>query len=148
MAHSFHVVCPKCDAVNRIPPDHPAAQAVCGQCKSKLFDGHPLALDAARFRRHVERNDVPVIADFWAPWCGPCRAIAPVFERATRQLEPNARFVKVNVDENPQLASEFNVQGIPALFVLKHGRVLARQAGLDNLATLEGWVRQFGTREL
>lgn len=145
MPESFQVVCPKCDAVNRIPRERPATQAVCGQCRAKLFDGRPLQLDQARFRRHVERNDLPVIADFWAPWCGPCRAMAPIFERAAQQLEPKARFVKVNVDENPQLAAELGVQGIPALFVLKHGRVLARQAGLAERMVLEGWVRQFGS---
>jgi thioredoxin 2 len=131
--------------VNRIPRDRPASQAVCGQCKAKLFEGRPIELGGARFRRHVERSDVPVIADFWAPWCGPCRAMAPVFERAAQQLEPKARFVKVNVDNEPDLAGELGVQGIPALFVLKHGRVVARQAGLATGATLESWVRQFGT---
>lgn len=143
MAKSFHVVCPHCDAVNRLPEDRPAEHAVCGRCKSKLFDGHPLELDGRRFQRHAQRNDVPVIADFWAPWCGPCQAMAPVFERAAQQFEPKARFVKVNVDREPQLAGQLSVRGIPALFVLKHGRVVARHAGLATLATLQGWVRQF-----
>jgi thioredoxin 2 len=144
MPDSFHVVCPKCDAVNRIPHHRPGSDAACGQCKAKLFEGRPIELDATRFRRHVERSDLPVIADFWAPWCGPCRAVAPIFARAAQELEPHARFLKVNVDDEPELARELGVQGIPALFVLKHGRVLARQAGVASLATLEGWVRQFG----
>jgi thioredoxin 2 len=143
VAHSFHVVCAHCDAVNRIPEDRPAAQAVCGSCKSRLFDGHPVELDGRRFQRHAERNDIPVIADFWAPWCGPCRAMAPIFERAAKELEPKARFVKVNVDNESELAQRFGVQGIPALFVLKHGSVVARQAGLANLATLQNWVGQY-----
>jgi thioredoxin 2 len=130
--------------VNRIPRDSPAAQAVCGQCKAKLFEGRAIELDGRRFERHAERNDIPVIADFWAPWCGPCRAMAPILERAAQELEPNARFVKVNVDQEPDLAGKLAVQGIPALFVLKHGSVVARQAGLTNLATLQGWVKQFG----
>ena len=144
MPDSFHVVCPQCDAVNRIPRDRPASQAVCGQCKAKLFEGRPIELDGRRFERHAERNDIPVVADFWAPWCGPCRAMAPILERAAQELEPKARFVKVNVDQEPELAGKLGVQGIPALFVLKHGSVVARQAGLTNLATLQGWVRQFG----
>lgn len=143
MSKPFHVVCPKCDAVNRIPPDRPASEAVCGSCKTKLFDGHPVELDGRRFQRHAERNDIPVIADFWAPWCGPCRAMAPLFEQAARELEPKARFVKVNVDQEPELASKLGIQGIPALFVMKHGSVVARQAGLTNPATLRNWVNQF-----
>ena len=121
MSKSFHVVCPRCDAVNRVPQDRPASQAVCGSCKAKLFEGHPIELDGARFQRHAERSDIPVIADFWAPWCGPCRAMAPIFERAAKELEPKARFVKVNVDNEPELAGRLGVQGIPALFVLKNG---------------------------
>jgi thioredoxin 2 len=145
MAKSFHVVCPRCDAVNRLPEDRPADQAVCGSCKSKLFEGHPIALDGRRFQRHAERCDIPVIADFWAPWCGPCRTMAPVFERAAQELEPKARFVKVNVDDEPELSRRLGVQGIPALFVLKHGSVVARQAGLADLTTLRNWVRQFSS---
>ncbi len=138
-----HIVCPSCDSVNRVPENRPAAQAVCGRCKTKLLEGRPIDLDGARFERHAERNDIPVIADFWAPWCGPCRAMAPVFERAARELEPSARFVKVNVDENPDLAGNLGVRGIPALFVLRHGRVLAQQAGVADFGTLRNWVTQF-----
>jgi thioredoxin 2 len=143
MAESFNVVCPRCDAVNRIPSARPAAQAVCGSCKSKLFDGHPVELDASRFERHVERSDIPVIADFWAPWCGPCRAMAPIFERAAQRLEPKARFVKVNVDRNQDLAAKLGVRGIPALFAFKNGRVVAQQAGVADVAGLQKWVEQF-----
>ncbi|MBM1172119.1 thioredoxin TrxC [Microvirga arabica] len=145
MSKSFHVVCPRCDAVNRVPQDRPASQAVCGSCKARLFDGHPIELNGQRFQRHAERSDIPVIADFWAPWCGPCRAMAPIFERAAKELEPKARFVKVNVDSEPELAGQLGVHGIPALFVLKYGSVVARQAGLANLSTLHDWVRQFST---
>jgi thioredoxin 2 len=109
-----------------------------------LFEGRVIELNGRRFARHAERNDIPVIADFWAPWCAPCRAMTPILDRAAQELEPNARFVKVNVDQEPELAGRLGVQGIPALFVVKHGSVLARQAGLTDLATLEGWIRQFG----
>ena len=143
MTKSLHVVCPRCDAINRVPQERPASQAVCGSCKAKLFEGNPIELDGARFQRHAERSDIPVIADFWAPWCGPCQAMAPIFERAAKELEPKARFVKVNVDNEPALAGRLGVQGIPALFVLKKGAVVARQAGLASLSTLQNWVRQF-----
>jgi thioredoxin 2 len=143
MAEPVHVVCPECDAVNRVARDRPASQAVCGACKAKLFQARAIALNGERFQRHAERNDIPVIADFWAPWCGPCRTMAPVFERAAEELEPKARFVKVNVDEAPELAGRLGVQGIPALFVLKHGRILARHAGHADAATLRDWVSRF-----
>ena len=122
MPNAIHVVCPQCDAVNRIPADKPAKLAVCGKCHSGLFLGRPVDLGGERFAKHSARNDIPVIADFWAPWCGPCRSMAPIFERAARELEPAARFVKVNVDEEPELAGRLGVRGIPALFVMRHGQ--------------------------
>jgi thioredoxin 2 len=146
MANAVHVVCPQCDAVNRIPDGRPAKLAVSGHCGSGLFLGRPLELGGERFEKHTARNDNPVIADFWAPWCGPCRAMSPIFERAARELEPQARFVKVNVDEEPELAARFGVRGIPALFVVRRGKVVAQQAGLADMRLLQSWVQQFAPR--
>ena len=140
MAESFHVACPRCDTVNRVPSDRPALRAKCARCGAKLFDGRPVPLDTARFRHHVRTSDIPVVADFWAAWCGPCRTMAPIFEEAARELEPGARFVKVDVDAEPQLASELGVQGIPALFRFKGGKVVGRQAGVMPLAGLRSWL--------
>jgi thioredoxin 2 len=136
----MRVVCPYCDAVNNVPAERPAQAAKCGKCHRKLFTGQPVALDAARFRKHVSSSDIPVIADFWAAWCGPCRAMAPVFERAAAALEPRARFVKVDVDANQALAAELGVQGIPALFAFRGGKVAARHAGTADLALLRSWA--------
>src|SRR5487761_2081864 len=99
-----HIVCPRCSQVNRIPSDKPAVKAVCGSCRSPLFTGEPLAVNEPEFTRHLERDDIPILVDMWAPWCGPCRAMTPMFAKATQMLEPNVRLLKLNVDEAPGVA--------------------------------------------
>jgi thioredoxin 2 len=140
MSDTFHIVCPACDSVNRLPRSKPAQKAKCGHCGVGLFTGKPIELGGDRFKRHVARSDIPVVTDFWAPWCGPCRAMAPVFEQAAQEFEPAARFVKVNVDANPHLASEYGIQGIPALFVFRNGQIVSRQAGMMDPASLDRWI--------
>jgi len=136
----MHVVCPHCDTVNRIPDGKPAERGKCGGCGHALFDGHPLALTAERFAAHAEKGDLPLLIDFWAPWCGPCRAMAPAFEEAARALEPRVRLVKVNTDEEQRLAAAFGIQSIPTLALVHKGREIARTAGAMPAATLVQWT--------
>ena len=140
MADKQRVVCPHCDGVNAVPADRPAQAAKCGRCHEPLFQGHPVELTGARLQKHLANSDLPVIVDFWAPWCGPCRSMAPIFDKAAQGLEPKARFVKINVDENPEAAQQYGVQGIPALFAFRGGKIAARQSGVADLATLGRWV--------
>jgi thioredoxin 2 len=141
MQSSLHIVCPHCDTVNRVPRDKLADGGRCGQCHQQLFDGHPVALDTARFDRHLAKSEVPLLVDFWAPWCGPCRMMAPEFERAAAQLEPAVRLVKVNVDEEPALAQRFQTRSIPTLVLAFQGREVARAAGARSAAQLAQWTR-------
>ncbi len=141
MAHLFHLVCPHCTTTNRMPVARTARDARCGACHRALFDGHPASVDAAQFARHRRDNDIPVLLDVWAPWCGPCRTMAPMFERAARELEPGIRLLKLNADEEPGVASELGVTGIPSLFLLRGGRVVAQSAGAMDAGRIVAWAR-------
>jgi thioredoxin 2 len=124
-----HVACPGCGATNRIPAGRLGDDPVCGRCGQPLLDGQPLELSDADFDRVVEHSDLPVVVDFWAPWCGPCRQMAPQFEQAAGTLKGRALLVKVNSDDNPRTASRFGIRSIPTLVKLQHGREVARVAG-------------------
>ena len=133
MSESVQVVCPHCDAANRLPAERDARAARCGRCKQALFTGHPVAMTGERFRKHLASSDVPLIVDFWAGWCGPCKAMAPVFDKAAEALEPKARFIKIDVDAERALAQQFSVRGIPALFLFKDGKVAEHHAGMADI---------------
>jgi len=141
MSDNLHVVCPHCATVNRIFGPKLKDAPNCGRCKQPLFTGQPLALTAADFDRHLTRNDLPVVVDFWAPWCGPCRMMAPTFEQAARDLEPQVRLVKVDTEAEPQLAARFNIRSIPTLAVFFQGREIARHSGALDLGSLKRWLQ-------
>jgi thioredoxin 2 len=142
MSDAIHVVCGHCDAINRVPAARLGADPKCGQCHRPLFEGHPLALDEGRFERHLTRSDLPLLVDFWAPWCGPCRMMAPAFEAAARELEPGLRLVKVNTEEAQGLAARHGIRSIPTLALFRAGREVARQAGAMDARTIAAWARQ------
>jgi len=136
-----HIVCPSCNSVNRVPAEKLGDRALCGKCKNRLFAGKPVELTPVSFQKHVERNDIPVVVDFWAPWCGPCKMMGPVFAQAAAQLEPLVRLAKVNTEQEQALASQFGIRSIPTLAVFRNGREVARQPGAMDLGNLLQWVR-------
>lgn len=140
MTNPIQIVCKSCHSLVRVPGDRLSDGPRCPKCHAPLFDGQPITLTAANFDRHVTQSGLPVIVDFWAPWCGPCRTMAPHYEEAARRLKHQARFAKVNSDEEPTVAGRYNIRGIPTLIAFKQGREVARQIGGLDLNGLLRWV--------
>jgi len=143
VSEAIHVVCGSCDRVNRIPVSKLSAGGRCGACSTPLFPHEVIQLDKARFKRHIEKSDIPILVDFWASWCGPCKIMAPIFEQAARQLEPRCRLVKVNTEVEQSLAGEYQIRSIPSLLMFKGGREVARSAGAMDLQQLLSWVKLY-----
>ena len=134
------IICPNCDGIVGVPAGRLTDAPKCPRCHTALFAGHPVELTSASFDQHVAKTDLPVVVDFWAPWCGPCRMMAPAFEQAARRIEPNARFAKLNTDEAQETAARYGIRSIPTLIVFKGGREIARQSGAMSAEQLSRWV--------
>ncbi len=140
---SLIVCCPTCDKLNRVPANKLNDKPICGICKSPLFTGNPVELNMNNFNNHISKSGIPVLVDFWAPWCGPCKMMTPVLQQAASRLEPNIRIAKVNTEENQNLAARFGIQSIPTLILFKNGREIARQSGAMPLPALTNWLNQY-----
>ena len=141
MSDPVHVVCPHCAATNRLPRERLADGPVCGKCKQPLFAGRPVSLAADDFDRHVGKSDLPVVVDFWADWCGPCKMMAPQFERAAKELEPAVRLAKLDTEAAQGVAARYGIRSIPTMIAFMGGREVARQSGAMDAATIVRWVQ-------
>lgn len=140
MSGSVNLVCNQCSAIVRVPGERLGETPHCPSCHAALIDGRPLTLTAATFDRHVSRTSLPLIVDFWAPWCGPCLRMAPFFEQVSRKLGTRVRFAKLDTEAEPTVAGRFNIRSIPTLILFRDGVEIARQAGAMDASQLTQWL--------
>jgi thioredoxin 2 len=140
MSTNRQIVCGHCGQTNRLPAERAMTGARCGSCHRPIFNGHPIEVDEAGFDRHLARSSVPLLVDVWAPWCGPCRSMAPMFERAAKELEPKVRLLKLNADTAPSVSSRLGISGIPTLLLMQGGREISRIAGAMDTPGIVAWT--------
>lgn len=140
------VTCPKCNATNKLPSDRLGDKPKCGKCKTSLFSGKSLSLSSANVAAVLNHNELPVLVDCWAPWCGPCKSFAPVFEQAAKDLEPKLRFAKLNTEAEKKVAARWKIRSIPTLILFKQGKEIARMSGALALPQLKQWLAQQGIK--
>ncbi|MBL6985858.1 MAG: thioredoxin TrxC [Methylobacter sp.] len=138
---TLHIVCPHCQTINRIPGERLSQHPRCGQCKKPLFTGHSLELTDRNFQKHITRNDIPVVVDFWAAWCGPCKMMSPAYAQAAVTLEPKVRLAKLNTEQEQSIAAQFNIRSIPTLIIFKSGHEIARNSGAMSAQDIVRWVK-------
>ena len=142
MSENLQIVCPHCDAVNRVPRDRLADGGKCGKCKQPLMTGAPVNLTESNFNRHISQSGIPILVDFWAEWCGPCKMMAPAFQQAAQQLSPYVRLAKVDTERAQNLSMQFGIRSIPSLVLFQGGREIARMAGATNAQGIVSWTKQ------
>jgi len=140
MENQQHAVCPSCNAVNRIPAQRRGKEISCGKCHVPMFGSDPRSVNSAAFTAQLSRSEVPVVVDFWAPWCGPCKAMAPVFTQVSARMGSRAQFIKVNTDEESALGAQYGIRSIPTLAIFQSGREVARISGSLPAVSLEQWI--------
>lgn len=141
MSEHLHLVCPSCSATNRLPMPRLRQNPKCGHCHQPIFAAHPLQLNSQNFDKHLTRNDIPLLVDFWADWCGPCKMMAPAFAQAAQMLEPEFRLGKLNTETEPAISARYNIRSIPTLILFKGGTELARQAGAMSAQDIVRWAK-------
>lgn len=142
MKEQIQIVCPHCSTTNRLESTRLGSHPKCGRCKNELFAAAPVELAGANFDKNISSNEIPVVVDFWASWCGPCKMMAPIFHQAAAQLEPRFRLAKVNTETETLIAQQFGIQSIPTTIIFKNGKEIARRVGAMDLATLLRWVQK------
>ena len=142
MSEFTHIVCPHCNGTNRVPSGKPPNEAKCGRCKKSILDTKPIELTSENIEQHLQKNDIPVIIDFWAPWCGPCKIMGPNFEQASHTFKAKVRFAKVNTEEQQSLGAHFNIRSIPTLILFKNSKEVDRISGAVDSNQLIAWLNE------